>query len=289
MTVSTLPNEIDPQQKYLLRTRGKKPRQISGRMIIQSARNRSIGRYDELSEDGNTWVKAGDVSSLFSKQTERQIRRRKPIPSGATVEQDSLPQSDSEQSEFAEQSDTPTGTNATIQSPEQWFIAREGVSAGPYTHGQVVQWVSQQRLRKSDHVLWANNNEWVSVHDAQQRSLLPSDEQADTRSNGKTLAAMSVVLSFLGFSLLPVLGWYLGVICGHMALDRIGRSRRAQGRRAAYCGLSIGYVAICISIIVVFLLCVATLLRPKTETRFWYWYSERQEVREETRVIPIAP
>lgn len=288
--MNTLPDHIDPDRMYWLRSRNKQPKQMSGRLIVQSARSSTIGRFDELSEDGRIWVRADDIATLFAKRQKRKSRRRRSLPTETEVEQNNEALvTDSNVAESVNESPMVADPRSqqTNLTPEHWMIARQGLSAGPYTHAQLIEWVSQGRLEASDHVLWPGNPEWVTVHEAQKRGVLP---QAPTqeRASAKSLGLASVLFSILGFWLLPILGWYLGVICGHMALDRTRKRPRARGRTSARLGLTIGYLGICLSMVLLLLLCIATLLRPKTETRFWYWYSERTEVRQESTIVPIS-
>ena len=72
------------------------------------------------------------------------------------------------------------------------------------------------------------------------------------------LAIASLICSIGSFIIIPF-GFVPGIICGHMAKKEIDRTPGLQGRGLARAGLIVGYVALGISVVVVFAL-IAFLL-----------------------------
>ena len=76
-----------------------------------------------------------------------------------------------------------------------------------------------------------------------QPGAYPGYPPATQQTSGMAIA--SLVLSLLGFVILPLIGSILGVIFGHMALGEIKRSNGAVGGQGlAMAGLVIGYIGI---------------------------------------------
>lgn len=76
-----------------------------------------------------------------------------------------------------------------------------------------------------------------------QPNAYPGYPPAAATTSGMAIA--SLVLSLLGWVLLPLIGAVLGVIFGHMALGEIKRSNGAvEGQGLAMAGLIIGYIQI---------------------------------------------
>lgn len=74
-----------------------------------------------------------------------------------------------------------------------------------------------------------------------QPNAYPGYPPAVATTSGMAIA--SLVLSLLGFVILPLIGPVLGVIFGHMALGEIKRSNGAvEGQGLAMAGLIIGYI-----------------------------------------------
>ncbi len=64
------------------------------------------------------------------------------------------------------------------------------------------------------------------------------------------LAVASLVGGILGWTMLPVLGSLVGVVCGHMARAEIRRDPRLDGDGLAIAGLVLGWTSIALSVLV---------------------------------------
>lgn len=85
------------------------------------------------------------------------------------------------------------------------------------------------------------------------------------------MAIASLVLSLLGFVILPLIGPVLGVIFGHMALGEIKRANGAvQGQGLAMAGLIIGYIEIglallaCVFFVIIAIIGAAAASQPSS-------------------------
>ncbi len=63
------------------------------------------------------------------------------------------------------------------------------------------------------------------------------------------LAVASLVGGILGWTLMPVIGSLVGIICGHMARAEIRRDPRIEGDGMAIAGLVLGWVSIALSVL----------------------------------------
>jgi len=76
-----------------------------------------------------------------------------------------------------------------------------------------------------------------------------------------TLALVSMICGFLGWTLLPGVGSIIAVITGHMAKSEINRSGgRITGSGMATIGLILGYLSIALGLVAVCLLIILPLL-----------------------------
>lgn len=67
-----------------------------------------------------------------------------------------------------------------------------------------------------------------------------------------SLAVVSLVAGILGWTLAPLLGSVIAVVCGHMARSEIRRaSGRLEGDGLAVGGLVLGYLSIAMSVLFV--------------------------------------
>lgn len=66
------------------------------------------------------------------------------------------------------------------------------------------------------------------------------------------MAVASLIASIGGWTLVPVIGWVLGIIFGHIARSQI-RTSNEQGTGFALAGLVIGYVSIALVVGLVFI------------------------------------
>lgn len=63
------------------------------------------------------------------------------------------------------------------------------------------------------------------------------------------LAVASLVGGILGWTLMPIIGSLVGIICGHMARAEIRRDPRIEGDGMAVAGLVLGWVSIALSVL----------------------------------------
>jgi hypothetical protein len=88
-----------------------------------------------------------------------------------------------------------------------------------------------------------------------------SPSPGTTTPRNSEMAVASVILSILGWTVLPVIGAGLGVVLGYMARDEIRRSQGALGGQdLATLGLVLGYANLAVMALVIVLTVVAALL-----------------------------
>ena len=63
------------------------------------------------------------------------------------------------------------------------------------------------------------------------------------------LAVASLVGGILGWTLMPILGSLVGIVCGHMARGEIRRNPQLDGDGMAVAGLVLGWVSIAMSVL----------------------------------------
>jgi Domain of unknown function (DUF4190) len=73
---------------------------------------------------------------------------------------------------------------------------------------------------------------------------------APADSSGRTLAILSLVFGLCGFTVLPLVGSVVAVVCGHLARRRL-RGTGGDGATYAQAGLWLGYVAIALMVVLV--------------------------------------
>jgi hypothetical protein len=77
------------------------------------------------------------------------------------------------------------------------------------------------------------------------------------------LAIASLICSIAGYTGLPVVGWFLGIIFGHLAHRQITREpHRFKGHGVANAGLIAGYIGVGAVSLIIALVAVAVLNRP---------------------------
>lgn len=84
---------------------------------------------------------------------------------------------------------------------------------------------------------------------------------ADT--SGRTLAIMSLVFGLCGFTVLPLVGAVVAVVCGHLARARL-RVTGGDGAGYARAGLWLGYVGIVLAVLGVAVLSVGLIAYSET-------------------------
>jgi hypothetical protein len=160
----------------------------------------------------------------------------------------------------------------------QIHIARSGRAMGPFSLEEVNRQLAAGTLSLSDQAWYEGAAGWAPLStvpgvssSGPTGSTSPSPSQADATTPGvpavtaptvggpvttipapsgqtEPLAIWSLVLSLLGicgFCCTPVvLTGIAGVVCGHLALSKIGTRPDLQGRGLAMAGLIIGYCAI---------------------------------------------
>lgn len=79
------------------------------------------------------------------------------------------------------------------------------------------------------------------------------NEQTAPETNA--LAIVSLVFGIIGWTLMPVIGNFVAIICGHIARGQIRQSGGVQqGDGMALAGLILGYLGLAVGLIVVVLL-----------------------------------
>ena len=156
----------------------------------------------------------------------------------------------------------------------QIHIARNGKPTGPFSLEEINRQLAAGTLSLSDQAWYEGAAGWAPLSavpgvDSRPADSIPQPASATTSSmpavmapaaggsvtaapapSGQTepLAIWSLVLSLLavcGFCCTPVVITGIGgVVCGHLALSKIGTRPELQGRGLAIAGLIIGYFAI---------------------------------------------
>jgi hypothetical protein len=158
----------------------------------------------------------------------------------------------------------------------QIHIARDGKPMGPFSLEEIIRQLAAGTLSLSDQAWYEGAAGWAplstvpGVNGGSTGAELPYPSRADATipsvpavmapkvgdsvtaapmpSPTEPLAIWSLVLSALGmcgFCCLPVVIMGIaGVVCGHLALSKIGKRPELQGRGLAMAGLIVGYCAI---------------------------------------------
>ncbi len=97
------------------------------------------------------------------------------------------------------------------------------------------------------------------------RGTLPNTTYVVPAPRTNNTAIVSLVFGILGWFILPVIGPFVAIIAGHMALNQIKATNYEQeGRGMAIAGLILGYI----QIIALVILCVVIALGIITLTQF---------------------
>ena len=150
----------------------------------------------------------------------------------------------------------------------QIHIARDGKPMGPFSLEEINRQLAAGTLSLSDQAWYEGAAGWAPLSTVPGVSSSPSPQPTGAAKQGvpavptpmaggsvasvpvasaptEPLAIWSFVLSLLGlmaFCCGPALG-IAGVICGHLAVSKIGKRPELQGRGLAIAGLIIGYFA----------------------------------------------
>ncbi len=84
---------------------------------------------------------------------------------------------------------------------------------------------------------------------------------ATVDDSGRTLAVLSLVFGLCGFTVLPLVGSVVAVICGHLARRRLPPG---SGDGYARAGLWLGWVAIAIALALVALASAVVVVRSES-------------------------
>lgn len=205
-------------------------------------RLRKLAKYHDVSEDRQTWVKAGSVEELFPKKT-----FRKQV--GGRTEELSLAPEESLQAE-----------------EKVWYFESEDGQQGPMTLTELRAVVGNGRTVLDD-LVWRDGwDDWRSVEQvpeiadlllrrAEQTMVTDATRMVDVPAPGEgksNLAMISLVLGIivLVLSCVPPFG-FMGIIpliIGVFALIEINK-KGLQGTGLAYGGIALGIVASLFSLI----------------------------------------
>lgn len=275
-------SEIHPDTKYSLRSRGQAVRIVSGRMLLGLIDSAAVGRFDEVSTDGITWIRIRDLQDPTHQSTPpsdgRPFRRRREndpfsqssLPDTASSTEHRLdlapdspdanfnptlppfatpPYPHPSPSHYDDEEDTPDIPSAPIidrdppLSDVTFHLAQKNLIAGPYSHAQIFAWSQSGHLTHSDFIHSSETDRWETILSYRRRQWLPySTFREDVAFGYIGRAAFRVLLfAIAGYTFLPVIGWYLAIVLGHVALDQLPSRIRSRQHYLTYWGLGLGY------------------------------------------------
>lgn len=159
-------------EQYYIRVRGDVKGPFSTEQLRAQIRRKRIGRHHEVSVDGSTWEKAGDVPELF----EPVVAAPRPTPAEEVEPVTNEPAKESAAS-------SPAGTGAQPSDGKDWYYAKGGNKLGPVSSTDLQMWLSNGVLSAQDLVWHQDFDNWIPAGD------LPQFAAAAARKSKATNAA----------------------------------------------------------------------------------------------------
>lgn len=205
-------------------------------------RLRKLAKYHDVSEDKQTWIKAGSLEELFPKRSIRkQVGGRN---EDLTLAPDEL----------------------DLEEEKVWYFESETGQQGPMTLTELRKVVSSGNTVLDD-LVWRDGwPDWRSVeqvpeigdlllHRAEQTVVTDATRMVDVPAPAQTkstaaMISVSLGIIVLALSCLPPVG-FLGIvpmICGVYALTEI-KKKELEGSGLAYGGIALGLVASLVSLV----------------------------------------
>lgn len=171
--------------RFYFRIRGEVKGPCAREQILSLIRKKRLGRHHELSEDGVTWQRAGDVPGLFESIVLEPITDKT-----VSAEQPSSPLP---QPIPTNANDVP-GTIEANDADNDWFYAKGKNTHGPVSSRELRALLATGRLLGSDRIWNESLSDWVPAEDvpqfmgsvAQTSTSSPSKKAVANQSQGQT-------------------------------------------------------------------------------------------------------
>lgn len=256
---------------YFIRFRGQVQGPFSADRLRELARRGAFGRSHEVSEDGRQWRRATDYPQLFPQPSAPVERRRSHDHVETKTSQAAAGQPPGEYS-------LTMAPGVTVQDrapdaggarSETWYFTDGTREVGPVSLDDLRSLAAQGRLLATDLVWTEGMEQWCeaarvsSLEFASSAAATPAGAEELGRTPG--LAVASLICGLLGISILPGIGSLLAVVFGHLAMSRIKRrgASSQRGMGLAMTGVSLGYVALIVILVVLIAAIFWLLLGPQ--------------------------
>lgn len=256
------------ENEYFIRQGGRSRGPFSIEKLHDLARRGRFSRFHEVSLDGQTWRRAGEVPELFPQADPAKARKPRSAPLGAV--DSAAPMG----SPTAEAPETELDSFEEIAAGEEavWYYTLQNEDQPPARLEQLLELARQGELTAYDQVWTDGMADWLPAGKVPELQhvlgtapaadvaaeplplVVPVEESVLDRLPPKAapMAVTSLVMGLLG--LLCTFGSVLAVIFGHVAMKQIKDSRgQLGGRGLALTGLILGYSVIALSIVALFI------------------------------------
>lgn len=238
---------------WYIRVKGQTSGPFDQSQIDSFVRRQRLGRLDEVSLDKVTWRRAAEFPELFPAAVTKKVR--KPPP----VDQSESPTSES----YATRDEVEIPLRPQSKQPSDWFFAANGVQSAPISFPDLRQMLFDGRVLLTDPVWTEGMVDWVPAGQLAEFGVqVPIQLQAghahdQPRPVMLGTAIASLVLGFLGLTILFGIAGILAVVFGHLALGQIKQyPDRYSGKGPALAGMIMGYVAIGLMLILLIVLLI---------------------------------
>ncbi|MEZ6126664.1 MAG: GYF domain-containing protein [Planctomycetaceae bacterium] len=146
--------------QYYIRIRGEVRGPLTRDQIQAQIRRKRLGRHHELSADGITFRKAGDMPEFFEPLVGPRERLPEVFPDSASTTSEGRSQRPADRqnhSNDAESSDRPADAG------DEWFYAKAGNKLGPVSGSEIRMWLSSGQLQARDLVWNSKLENWIAA------------------------------------------------------------------------------------------------------------------------------
>lgn len=139
--------------RYYIRIRGEVKGPLTREQITSQIRRKRVGRHHELSTDGMSWQKAGEMAEFFEPAVasrERVVAEPEPVEAVEAIPEERL------------------GQAAASAPAEEWFYTKGGNKLGPVGASDIQMWLSTGGLSVTDLVWNERFENWIPAGDLPQ-------------------------------------------------------------------------------------------------------------------------
>jgi GYF domain 2 len=227
---------------------------------------RKLGRHHELSEDGNTWMRAGEIEGLFASSAGKKRLSRAIATAPVSAPNQSAEATGEIEVELA--------ADASAEEPAIWYCLVDDRQSGPLSTARLAAAVDEGKLPLNTIVWREGYADWVPLQDVTELTdKLTSTWQYTTASNATTRLdasprdraphagyALWLGVGSLFICWIPIVGLLaiLPIVFGAITIRDVRRSEGKQrGIGAGVTGIILGSFSLAIAMLEILLLIAA--------------------------------